>query len=59
MDSAELLHILYLVAIVAEAMTAALESGNGTLGGPLLHLGILIVAYALIARLALRRFARV
>ena len=40
-----------------EAMTAALESGNGTLGGPLLHLAILVVAYALIARLALRRFA--
>ncbi len=33
-----------------EALTAALESGNGTLGGPLLHLAILIVAYGLIAR---------
>ena len=42
-----------------EALTAALEAGNGSLGGPLLHLAILIVAYALIARLALRRFARV
>jgi ABC-type transport system involved in cytochrome c biogenesis permease component len=42
-----------------EALTAALEAGNGGLGGPLLHLGILIVAYGLIARLALRRFARV
>lgn len=42
-----------------EALAAALESGNGTLGGPLLHLAILIVAYGLIARLALRRFARV
>ncbi len=42
-----------------EAMTAALEAGNGSLGGPLLHLAILIVAYGLIARLALRRFARV
>jgi len=42
-----------------EAMTAALESGNGSLGGPLLHLAILLVAYAAIARLALRRFARV
>ena len=29
------------------------------IGGPLLHLAILIVAYALIARLALRRFAAV
>jgi ABC-2 type transport system permease protein len=42
-----------------EAITSALEAGNGGLGGPLLHLAILIVAYALIARLALRRFARV
>jgi ABC-type multidrug transport system permease subunit len=42
-----------------EAMTAALEAGNGSLGEPLLHLAILIVAYALIARVALRRFARV
>ncbi len=42
-----------------EALTAALESGNGALGGPLLHLAILIVAYGLIARVALRRFARV
>jgi ABC-type transport system involved in cytochrome c biogenesis permease component len=42
-----------------EAMTAALEAGNGSLGGPLLHLAVLIVAYGLSARLALRRFARV
>jgi ABC-type multidrug transport system permease subunit len=42
-----------------EAIAAALETGNGALGGPLLHLAILIVAYGLIARLALRRFARV
>jgi ABC-2 type transport system permease protein len=42
-----------------EAITAALEAGNGSLGEPLLHLAILIVAYAVIARVALRRFARV
>jgi ABC-type transport system involved in cytochrome c biogenesis permease component len=42
-----------------EAMTSALEAGNGGIGTPLLHLAILIVAYAAIARLALRRFARV
>jgi ABC-2 type transport system permease protein len=42
-----------------EAITAALEAGNGSIGGPLLHLAILIVAYGLIARLALRRFARI
>jgi ABC-2 type transport system permease protein len=42
-----------------QAMTAALDSSGGSIGGPLLHLAILIVAYALIARLALRRFATV
>ncbi|HVV90471.1 MAG TPA: ABC transporter permease [Solirubrobacterales bacterium] len=42
-----------------EAVTAALEAGNGGMGGPLLHLAILIVAYAAIARVALRRFAQV
>ena len=33
--------------------------GRRSIGGPLLHLAILIVAYGLIARLALRRFAAV
>jgi len=42
-----------------DAMTSALEAGNGGIGGPLLHLAILAVVYAAIARLALRRFARV
>jgi ABC-type transport system involved in cytochrome c biogenesis permease component len=42
-----------------EAITSALEAGNGGIGAPLLHLAILTVAYGLIARLALRRFARV
>jgi ABC-2 type transport system permease protein len=42
-----------------DAMTSALEAGNGGIGGPLLHLAILAVAYAAIARLALRRFGRV
>jgi ABC-2 family transporter protein len=42
-----------------DAMTSALEAGNGGIGGPLLHLAILAVAYAVIARVALRRFARV
>jgi len=42
-----------------DAMTSALETGNGGIGGPLLHLAILAVAYAAIARVALRRFGRV
>ena len=40
-----------------QAMTAALDSSGPSIGGPLLHLAILIAAYAAIARLALRRFA--
>ncbi len=39
-----------------QAMTAALDSAGPGIGGPLLHLLILIAAYGLIARLALRRF---
>jgi ABC-type multidrug transport system permease subunit len=42
-----------------DAMTAALDSAGGSIGGPLLHLAILTVAYASIARLALRRFSAV
>jgi ABC-type transport system involved in cytochrome c biogenesis permease component len=42
-----------------EAITAGLDPSGGSIGGPLLHLAILIVAYGVLARLALRRFARV
>jgi hypothetical protein len=42
-----------------QAMTAALDASGPSIGGPLLHLAILIAAYATIARLALRRFATV
>jgi hypothetical protein len=42
-----------------QAMTAALDSAGGGIGVPLAHLAVLIVAYGLIARLALRRFAAV
>jgi ABC-2 type transport system permease protein len=42
-----------------QAMTAALDSAGPGIGGPLLHLGVLVVAYAVLARLALRRFASV
>jgi hypothetical protein len=41
------------------AMTAALDPAGDGIGGPLLHLAILIGAYGLLARLALRRFAAV
>ncbi len=39
-----------------EAMTAALDSAGSGIGTPLLHLAILAVAYAALARIALRRF---
>jgi ABC-2 family transporter protein len=42
-----------------EAMTAALDPTGQGIGGPLLHLTILVVAYLALARLALRRFAAV
>lgn len=42
-----------------QAMTAALDSAGPGIGGPLLHLAILIVAYGALARFALRRFATV
>jgi ABC-type transport system involved in cytochrome c biogenesis permease component len=40
-----------------QAMTAALDSAGSGIGGPLLHLAILIAAYGALARYALRRFA--
>ena len=42
-----------------QALTAALDSAGGGIGTPLLHLAILILAYGLIARFSLRRFASV
>jgi ABC-2 family transporter protein len=42
-----------------QAITAAIDETGPGLGAPLLHLAALFVAYAAIARLALRRFAAV
>ncbi|HEX5593162.1 MAG TPA: ABC transporter permease [Solirubrobacterales bacterium] len=42
-----------------QAITAALDEAGPSIGGPLLHLALLFVAYAAIARLALRRFVAV
>lgn len=42
-----------------EAMIAAFDSAGPGIGAPLLHLAILIAAYGLIARFALRRFTAV
>ena len=40
-------------------MTAALDPAGAAIGGPLIHLAILVVAYGLLARFALRRFSAV
>ncbi len=42
-----------------QAITAALDSAGPGIGTPLIHLAVLIVAYGLLARFALRRFAAV
>jgi hypothetical protein len=42
-----------------QAITAALDETGPGIGGPLLHLAILFLAYTAIARLALRRFTSV
>lgn len=42
-----------------QAMTGALDSAGPSIGGPLIHLAILIAGYGLAARFALRRFAAV
>jgi ABC-type transport system involved in cytochrome c biogenesis permease component len=42
-----------------EALTGALDSSGPSMGGPLIHLAILLLAYGLIARFALRRFTAV
>jgi len=42
-----------------QAITAALDETGPGMGGPLLHLAILFAAYAVIARVALRRFSTV
>ena len=42
-----------------DAMTAALDPSGASIGGPLVHLAILAVAYGLLARFALRRFSSV
>jgi ABC-type multidrug transport system permease subunit len=42
-----------------QAITAALDEAGPGIAGPLLHLALLFVAYAALARLALRRFSTV
>jgi ABC-2 type transport system permease protein len=42
-----------------QASAAALDSAGSGIGGPLLHLAILIAGYGALARFAMRRFARI
>jgi len=58
-DVVEIVSAVFPFKPALEAMTAALDSAGSGIGEPLLHLAILIAAYGLIARLALRRFAAV
>lgn len=58
-DAIRLITALFPFKPALQAMTAALDSGGTGIGGPLLHLAALTVAYLAIARLALRRFQAV
>ncbi len=58
-DAIEVVVALFPFKPTLDAMTAALDPAGSGIGGPLVHLAILIVAYGLLARLALRRFATV
>jgi ABC-2 type transport system permease protein len=58
-DLIEIVTALFPFKPALEAMTAALDSAGPGIGGPLLHLAVLILAYGAAARLALRRFAAV
>jgi len=58
-DVIEVITALFPFKPALRAMTAALDSAGPAIGGPLLHLAILIAAYGLIARLALRRFSAI
>ena len=58
-DAIKLVVALFPFKPALDAMTAALDSAGGSIGGPLIHLAILTVAYGLLARFALRRFSAV
>jgi ABC-2 type transport system permease protein len=58
-DAIKIVTALFPFKPALQAMTAALDSAGPGIGGPLLHLVILAVAYGLIARFSLRRFATV
>jgi hypothetical protein len=54
-DLTEAVSFVFPFDATVDAMRSALHS-SGSLGGPLLHLAALAVAYGLASRLAIRRF---
>jgi ABC-type transport system involved in cytochrome c biogenesis permease component len=58
-DGIRILTALFPFKPALQAISAALDSSGPGIGGPLLHLAILIAAYGLLARFALRRFTSV
>ena len=58
-DAIRILTALFPFKPALQAMTAALDSSGPSIGAPLAHLAILLVAYAVLARLAVHRFATV
>jgi ABC-2 type transport system permease protein len=58
-DAIKLITALFPFKPALQAMTGALDPGGPSIAAALLHLAILIVAYSLLARLALRRFSAV
>jgi ABC-2 type transport system permease protein len=58
-DAIKLIAALFPFKPALQAMTGALDPGGPSVAGALLHLAILIAAYGLLARFALRRFASV
>jgi ABC-2 type transport system permease protein len=58
-DTIKLATALFPFKPALQAMTAALDPAGPSIAAALLHLAILTVAYALLARLALRRFSAV
>jgi ABC-type multidrug transport system permease subunit len=56
-DAIEVLAALFPFKPALQAMTAALDPAGPSLAGALAHLAVLVVAYGLLARFALRRFA--
>jgi hypothetical protein len=58
-DAIRVLTALFPFRPALQAMTAALDSAGAGIGTPLLHLASLTLAYGLLARFALRRFAAI